>query len=209
MATHYTITFKNCSRNAGSFCLFQKMPEKTPGLVSLAWFSKFSCPKTTLQFQWEIRYGAVWGENRSLMPGQCFFLSQYFPVELNGNDGNSVLFSFTEGAYQLQKSVKPTPENAIGIYMDKNVPFDAAAVGIGMAGKGVFAMMAQPNWNFIFTPQPMYYAVFGSFTEGQVLDLSLMGSSVMSNEVRIDFPANVYDKSLVLNQRNEWEDLNA
>lgn len=55
MATKYSLTVNNNSKNYGSICVFQTLPDQPDNILSLAWFSKAAHPGTTVEFNWDHR----------------------------------------------------------------------------------------------------------------------------------------------------------
>lgn len=56
-----------------------------------------------------------------------------------------------------------------------------------MSGFGTSAVQAQPNMNLIFTPHPQYWIAFGSYSPGEVLDISHM-----NYPAQVVFPPSTY-----------------
>lgn len=104
----------------------------------------------------------------------------------------------------LQLLINMHPKEMSASIPKEKSPNNDVSVGIAMGGKSAFAMMARPNWNLILSPHPVYWAVFGTFKEGEVLDVTSM-----SNIVKLNFPINKYHLDILLDEGNNWtvEDL--
>ncbi|MFT9847677.1 hypothetical protein [Aneurinibacillus sp. REN35] len=199
MSQQYSVVFVNHSSNSGSACVFQQDPNlATHNAMSLAWFTKFNYPNTKVLFKWNIDYSFVWSETGVLVPGVQFIANEVLPADLTKN--NSVTLSHEGGAYTFtnQKTASSSAGSLV-INEDGTIPLKQASVGIGMSGNGTFAVQAQPNQILTFTPHPKYYIAFGSFSEGEVLDIDQMSQSA-----EIAFQPNVYSMTAILNQDNSW-----
>ncbi len=196
--TTYSLVFVNHSSQTGSACVYQQDPDLTiPDVMSLAWFAKAATPTTSIVFRWTIDYDFVWSETGSLVPGVLFVASQTWPADLSTQ--NQVTFSQAGGAYTFQNQQKGPRGGSLYITEDGTIPVGQASVGIGMSGFGTFAVQAQPNMNLVFTPHPQYWITFGTYTQGQVMDISAVSSAA-----QIQFPPNVYSMTATFNPDNTW-----
>lgn len=197
MSQTYTLTFVNNSVNLASACVYQKAPDTSMvDVMSLAWFSKEAAPHTRVNFSWTIDYSFIWSQTGTLAPGVLFSASENLPADLTST--NKVSFTNENGAYTFQNQGPGTP-GSLTIAQDGTIPAQQAAVGIGMSGQGAFAVQAQPNMNEMFTPHPNYWITFGTFTQGEVVDVESM-----TNPQQISFPENIYAMTAVLNSDNTW-----
>jgi hypothetical protein len=197
--TQYTLIFKNNSTNVGDACVYQHDPDMSlQDVMSLAWFAKGAAPTTTLTFKWTIDYCFAWDETGELVPGVIFDASQIWDADLETTNqvtltmvGDDV-YTFTD-----QKAGK-RPGN-LYIIGDKTLPIKQAAVGIGMAGAPTHVAPVQPNWEWVYTPKPLYWITFGTFEPGEILDVESI-----SHKAAIHFPPNVYSMTAILNRDNTW-----
>lgn len=199
MAT-YSLKVINNSVNKGDITLFQSPPDDSLDLMSTAWLTKLVNPNTTLQFIWEQDYNLVWDETGNLEPGVTFNASQVVPASLK--DNNEIMFTKRDGAYQFINQKKAANDDAFIINCDGTIPNKKAAVGIGMSGAPILLRQAQPNINFSFIPStpPKYWITFGKYTQGQVIDTTI----IYAQSASIVFPANVYKMTATLNPDNTW-----
>lgn len=104
MATKYSLTVNNNSKNYGSICVFQTLPDQPDNILSLAWFSKAAHPGTTVEFNWTTDYDFLWSEQGELKTGVIFKASQV--IEANPADitKNSVAFTKEYGAYRFAET---------------------------------------------------------------------------------------------------------
>jgi hypothetical protein len=197
MSQTYTLTFVNNSTNTGNACVYQKAPDTTASnVMSLAWFSKVAAPTTHIDFDWTIDYSFVWSETGTLAPGVNFSASQNWPADLTST--NAVSFTNQNGAFTFLNQRQGTA-GSLTIIDDGTIPMGRAAVGIGMSGRGAFAVQAQPNLTTMFTPHPNYWITFGNYRPGEVLDVQSI-----TNAQQISFPINVYAMTAILNADNTW-----
>lgn len=59
--------------------------------------------------------------------------------------------------------------------------------------------MAEPNLGISFKLKPTYYAVFGSYTEGEVIDVQ-----TVTNVVELKFAPSTPSIELTLDTQNKW-----
>jgi hypothetical protein len=197
MSDSYTIVFKNNSTNPGNVCVFQQDPNMTnPNVMSLAWFTQFCYPNTTIQYKWDIAYSFAWGQTGIIVPGVVFVAGQTLPANLSSS--NQVTLTYKQ-AYNFINQGQGGQTGSLYITEDETIPLKQAAVGIGMSGAGTFVQQAQPNLTLTFTPHPTYWIAFGNYMTGQVLNIQSM-----TNPQEVVFPPGVKVMSAVLNPDNTW-----
>lgn len=195
----YSLTVTNDSPLFGNICVFQTLPDQPENVVSLAWLNKPAHPGTTVEFHWNTSYNFVWSPQGVLVPGVTFEVSESIDAEPSDITKNSVGFTREYGVYHFTKANRSTPSGKMGIYMDQNVPYGEASVGMGMSGSSTFAMTAMPNYNFSFFPHPQYRVVFGSYEKGEVMDIE-----ALTNMAEIIFEPDNYDMHATLQKDNTW-----
>jgi hypothetical protein len=197
----YTLVFRNNSTNAWNACVYQTQPDiANYEVMSLAWFSKPAAPTTQVKFEWSIDYSYVWDETGPLVPGVVFDASQTWAADLSTKNQITLTHPNTPYSYYTFTNQGPgANQGSLYITTDGTVPLNMAAVGIAMSGAGTFVCSAQPNLNLIFTPLPKYWITFGSFEQGEVLDLT-----ELTNSAEVAYPAGVYTMFATLNQDNTW-----
>lgn len=198
MSQIYSLNVTNYSRKYGSFCVYQTAPDiDDPRLMSLGWLVTRAHPTTRVSFQWSIDYSFVWAETGLLVPGVVFDASQNRRADLTTS--NSIDFTAERGEFTFANQVTGGNAGTLYVHNSSAVPFDMASVGIGMSGAGTFVKQAQPNLTYAFTPNPVYWVVFGDYEPGEVLDLE-----DMVHAQRIDFSPGVYHVDATLNLDNTW-----
>jgi hypothetical protein len=198
----YEVVFVNNSPDAGSACLYQVYQQDpglvTPGVMSLAWFVKEAPPAARVVFEWTMDLCFVWARLGRLKPGNLFKPGQVFPVDLFS--ANMITFSKQEGDFSFQDPTIQQPRMSLYVRGDGSFLPNQAAVGIGMSGSGMFAAPAQPHWVYTFGMPPQKYRItFGDYRQGQVLDVTQIGSSA-----EVVFPPGIYSVTATLNRDKSW-----
>jgi hypothetical protein len=207
MAT-YSLTVENRSLRSGNICVYATSPDSKKihrDLLSLAWFSKAAHPKTDVRFEWDLDFSFVWSQTGELFPGIRFVASEIESAEPGNIKKEKICFDNEDDAYRFKASrrANESPTGNLCIATSATVPNNDAAIGIGISGKPALVVAATPNYTFTFIPHLRYWLAFGTFTEGEVLDLNAMTSEIHE----ITFPSNVYNKIVRLNERNLWEEV--
>jgi len=182
MNTHYTLQVNNDSLQSGDFCIFQTMPEiNIANIVSLAWLSKAASPTTKLLFQWQTDLDFVWTNATTAQSGATVSACQSWPATTIKN--NKVELDKVNGAYGFtNQTTSDSPGNLI-IEQRPNVLANEISVGIGMGGKATFAVPSQPNMQIMMSPKPNYWLCFGSFKQGESVDVA----SISKYACKLDF----------------------
>jgi hypothetical protein len=207
MPPTYQVTFDNRSSNVGSVCLYQTAPGFTAlgGPYSLAWFAQRSAPSTQTIFAWEATFGFSWAETGFLTPGMTFRAAQELGADLAAT--NQITFGSTGGVFQLFNQ-RPGPQpGSLFVRQDQTVPPQRYSLGFTVDRQTAFAVPAQPNMTVVFKPDIRYWIIFGTFTQGEVLDTSSFAARVDSeftSPAQLVFPPNVYALTAVLNADNTW-----
>lgn len=199
MSDIYSLKIINNSDQTGDFCLYQvdKNLEDT-NIMSLAWFSKSASAGTDLEYKWKLDYSFFWSKTGKLKPGIIFDSSHATKGSLTKN--NVVTFNYENREYQFKNLTSDSHYNGLQyIECDMNIKMHEAAVGVGMHGIATFARNAEPNLGFSFSPRIQYRLAFGSYQQGEVLDLHKI-----SHFTVIDFPMNIYNMTATLNSDNSW-----
>ena len=205
----YKLIAKNQSDNNGTFAIFQQTPnvKGAENVFTLAWFTKYAYQGTEVDFTWHINYNFVWDRCGLLKPGIHFKASQHLAAdpEKGSNqitlnyDAENDAFNFEDESTEpsafgslLVKTTKKVPQS-------KNLPNHAAAVGIGMDGKGSFVVQTQPNMLIKFEPHPTYYLIFGNYRQGEVLNVE----TILGQALKIEYDR-VFTRTATLDKNNEW-----
>ena len=200
--TLYGVTLTNKSSKPWTFYIYQKPPESSPDVFSLAWFcSPYKVQlNNRISFQWGTDYSFVWGETGILRPGITFDAGG--ATSADPETGNTSVFAapFPHDP-EFSAPVRERPYEALTIKDCGTVPDHKYAVGIGMSGKGAFVTQSSSNLIHNFTPRPSYWiAASNNVQLGSVLRLE----TITQNE-HIEFGPNVYNLSYTLNAKNQWE----
>lgn len=205
MSVQYKLSVKNDSNLDGSICVYQKDPEQKVygNLYSTAWFTKAVAKGTKTVFTWSVDYGFIWCETGKLTTGVTFEASQI--EEADPSDPTKSVITFTrnaQGAYTFSKeTTKKPPQGGLMIEETGNIPNEEASIGLAMSGKAAFVTQAEANLSLTFEPHPEYWIAFGTFEEGEVLDVN-----TVSKTAKIKFPLNVYSKSITFGEDHLWHE---
>jgi hypothetical protein len=199
MSNQYNLSILNNSTQVGDFCIYQEIPDvNRADIVTLAWLSKPAHPTTTLEFDWMLDYSFVWSKTTNLKPGTKVITSQAWDANLNTL--NRVAFDYERDAYTFKNPEQGAYEGNLYIDQSQRVQSNSATVGIGMSGKGTHMIPSQPNIQVIMTPKPTYWVVFGTFSEGEVLDIA----QVSSQACKVEFKGTT-NMAIEYTANNSWK----
>jgi hypothetical protein len=190
----------NNSPSPGNMVVFQQFGAQ-PVANPLSWFSKYVYPGTQVSFSWDPSdLDFVWAGTGQIQSGVVFETSQVVPARLGTS--NQITFSY-DGVNHVfffnHQTAGPQP-NVFTILEDSSLPVNAAAVGIGMAGRATFAVQAQPNMNLEFsTSNITYWVTFGTVQQGEFFI-----AETTLPPVQVAFPINVNSMTVTLNPDNTW-----
>ena len=190
----------NNSKDPGSLVVYQQYgPEKQSN--PLAWFAKYVYPLTQVSFSWDpTDLDFVWSATGKLEPGVVFEASQVVPANLGST--NEITFSYdgTNHVFYFNGLRTGQQQGVFTIVQDGSLPLNAAAVGIGMAGRATFAIQAEPDLTVtIASGNPTYWVTFAqSMQQGEVMISTALAP------VQVVFPMNVNSMTVTLNADNTW-----
>ncbi len=191
----YTVEFVNNSPVVQTGMCFQNQSGGLPrGYFQLAWMTKQIAVTSMVQFQWQEAYSFVWAETGELAMGTVFTPNQTWFANLQTtNEVDLVYQPSGEIAFENQRRGEFT--GTLVIDQARTIPSDTASIGIGMAGKAVYAIQAAANKQTAFTPVPEYWVGFGpNLTEGEVFNAEyLMGIA------ELHFPEGKFKARVVIN----------
>jgi hypothetical protein len=197
--TPYLLTLQNASAAPWTFYVYQKLPQPSADVFSLAWFASpfVIVPGSKISFEWQIDYNFVWGATGVVMPGVTFNAGGEILADPAGN--NTTTFSAQPGP-NLSTAVQAPPSGSLVINDASNVPNNTYSVGIGMSGTGTYVVQAGPNLKHTFTPTPSYWVAAGSNVKvGTVLNIQ-----TVTQTAEAKFPVNVFNLTGTLDQSNKW-----
>lgn len=175
----YTVTCINNSQLNGSFTIFQKPPKITaPAVVyPLAWLARPTAPGSQVTFTWSTDYNFVWAETGDIASEIHFRASQVIPADPNGqNFVQLTRDSFGATVFSGQNTTGNI--GSLTIRQLSNIVFGRTAVGIGMSGSAIYAILSAPNITAVFTPIPNYWIIFGNYETGDMINPADIGGAV-------------------------------
>lgn len=199
MAVQYVVEFFNDSLVSGSICLFQTLCDKNSDAFSVAWMVRKCHPGSRVTYRWNTVWNLAWCQTGKLSPDTQFSVSQVVGADPNDAKKNCMGLSKQNGAYLFVPSLMKSTPGHFYIQADNSVPNHDVSVGIGMAGFPTVLVQAGPNLCYQFAPQIQYWACFGNYEQGQILD-----SATLEQAFPFEFPVNVNGLTLTLNQDNQW-----
>lgn len=190
----------NNSPNPGNIVVYQQLGSQ-PSSNPLAWFSKYVYPNTQVSFSWDpTDYDFVWAGTGKITSGVVFDASQVVPAKLGTSNQITLSYDSVNHVFFFNHQTAGQQPNVFTILEDGSLPADAAAVGIGMAGRATFAVQAMPNMTAEFSPiGATYWVTFGTIQQGEFFTVESF-----VNPVQVVFPVNVNSMTVTLNADNTW-----
>lgn len=198
--TQYSLKMINNSSQPWTFYVYQKAPQPSSNVFSLAWFASPFMIRDggdSITFKWEITYNFVWSATGLLIPGVTFDAMGTKPANPNGE--NTTTFSTSPGP-GLSTPVQAPPEGSLVIKDANDVPNNKFSVGIGMSGTGTYAVQAGTNLKHQFTPTPSYWV--GAGIDLQIGTVLSIQTSNPTKEVK--FPPAVFSMEATIGEDNLW-----
>jgi hypothetical protein len=118
---------------------------------------------------------------------------------MNASPGSAYLFSFENGGFKLTPNGAGTA-GCITVTCDGSIPANAASICLSMNGSIAAAYPAAPNLVQTWAPNPKFSVNFGNYIEGAVYQLGEM----INNSYDVNWPANDYDATVILNGSGIW-----
>jgi len=165
MASSYTVHFKNSTKNAYHFAIYQKYPN-SPGLESVAWQVRGLGPGATNRVDWTLDYQvaiADWDDDNQQFSGsqlKAASLGHVYEVKTTQGDIPVINPNPTEttgpGLIKLQNNTNPAKAVTMGFAIDRELVAAQKQVDAGEAGE--------------FSVHPKYYvACFRNIKQGQLV----------------------------------------
>lgn len=197
--TGYTLTMTNKSAAPWTFYVYQKAPQPSANVFSLAWFASpfIITVGSQIRFSWDLVYNFVWGATGVIMPGVTFTAGG--AIDASPAGANTTTFSAQPGP-NLSPAVTAPPAGSLVINDASNVPNNTFSVGIGMSGTGTYVVQAGTNLAHTFTPTPSYFIAAGQNVQvGTVLNIQ-----TVTQTAPVVFPVNLFNAAATLDQSNTW-----
>jgi hypothetical protein len=191
----------NNSPNAGNIVVYQQLGPNPPAQTALAWFSKYVYPDTQVSFSWDpTDYDFVWSGTGQITSGVVFDASQVVPAKLGTTNQITLSYDSVNHVFFFNHQTAGQQPNVFTIVEDGSLPANAAAVGIGMAGRATFAVQAMPNMNVEINPgNATYWVTFGTIQQGEFFN-----AETFVAPVQVQFPLNVNSMTVTLNADSTW-----
>lgn len=189
----------NNSTQPGNMIVFKRY--ETPGTL-VAWFSRYLYQRMRVAFSWNPSdWCFIWAATGDTGAGTLLDAAQTVPADHHEN--GAVVFSYDDVHRTfLFKNERPAPRapfQPLTILQDEKVVSDAAAVGIGVAGRATFAVPSLANSRVQVDPRGTTWVTFGTAREGEFFDVK-----DTLEPVQVEFPPNVRSMTVTLNEDNSW-----
>lgn len=194
--TQLQLTLVNNSPSPTRLAIFQGQPADR---LAVAWMAKYAYPGTRLQFNWDdTDYCFAWSQTGLLAPGVSIDAGQIVPASPGGSNQITLSYDPKNRIFFFQQPQSGGQPGALTVHQDSSLPINAAAVGIGMAGKPAFMLQSAPNMNLVFQPKPRYFVTAGTLDAGQLFEQEQVQA------VEVVFPLNVTAMIATLNPDLSW-----
>jgi rhizosphere induced protein len=190
----------NNSPNAGNLVVYQQ-PGAQVSTTPIAWFSKYVYPNTQVSFSWDpTDYDFVWAGTGQITSGVVFEASQVVPANLSTTNQITLSYDSENHVFFFNHQTAGQQANVFTIVEDGSLPANAAAVGIGVAGRATFAVQAMPNMTVQISPaNATYWVTFGTIQQGEFFT-----AESFLTPVQVEFPVNVNSMTVTLNADDTW-----
>jgi hypothetical protein len=190
----------NNSPNAGNLVVYQRLGAGSFA-TPLAWFSKYVYPDTQVSFSWDpTDYDFVWAGTGQVTSGVVFDASQVVPAKLGTSNQITLSYDSVNHVFYFNHQTAGQQASTFTIIQDSSLPLNAAAIGIGMAGRATFAVQAMPNMTVQIAPTAAtYWVTFGTIQQGEFFTVEKA-----LTPVEVTFPLNVNSMTVTLNADNTW-----
>lgn len=196
MTTEYEMVFENQSNTPGSFCVFQTQSDQTGIWKSLVWFTKPTAPQSTVWFRWRDSYSFVWAYTGPLIPGAIFSAVQQQTAGTNWNNQITLKALGRSFTFSDPKGVDST--GVLSIIATDDLPPERLSVGIAMDGVPILATQAVPGTHLSIQPATTYWAAFGTWRRGEVLEAGL------EQLVQIEYPPGITSMTVTYDSDGRW-----
>lgn len=157
----------NNSKNPGNLVVFQQDGNQMTS-DPLAWFSKYVYPSTQVSFSWDPQdLDFVWSGTGQIKSGMLFDASQVVPANLTKSNQITLSYDLTNHVFLFKDQTAGEPSGTLIINQDGSLPANAAAVGIGVAGRAILAVQAMPATQLQVMYRPTYWVTFGTVQQGE------------------------------------------
>ena len=197
---YYSLTIVNNSYRAWNFFLIQQPPYHA--IKSLAWMVSPDRIKTgeKITFSWTVSYEFMCAATSVSLPGEVFHATDTDSADLTTH--NCTTLSIENGLPTLSQPIQGQPAGSLLINVKSDVPQNKFSVGVANSKKGVYAVDAMPNMNYVFTMDPSFYFICA--TDNDVAEGEVINPVIYSIATGVKFPINVYAMTATYQSDNTW-----
>ncbi|KAJ5190130.1 uncharacterized protein N7498_009115 [Penicillium cinerascens] len=218
--TTYEITIQNESGSSHAYCLFAETPQvsNSSSVYQNIWMAAPSIVSRTdgssqMRFTINIQYYAICGtSDQPLGSNVAIATSDYEKIQLGTEDQQGTTLNFTTigGANFVEPLPTPTgPNGGFTIQADRSWSEpDSNNTFIGLGAQDmhgnvvpVATVPAFPGITYNMFPVVKFYVSYGTFVEGQILDVEELGP-----QLEVDFTEAAYDAvTFIHNNQDEYQ----
>jgi len=194
---NYQVNVRNNSHASFKLCCYRQRHDSAPGVYPLAWIARSFLSHTQVVLYWQESYGFIWAETGTaqLQPGQLLLPAQNVPA----NPETANYITLQNNGYSFFSPVSNETPGVLTIDVAANIRPGTFAVGYSIGDNPAFAAGAMPGVRNTFIPSSDIYLTVGDYLQGEVLD-----ASVITNNVRLSFPAGSSSLDVTLNEDFTW-----
>jgi rhizosphere induced protein len=159
--------------------------------------TQMAAPASRALFTWTETFALHWRERDART---SITASQTRDADLDGHNQVTLSFDRRRRAYSFRHHRRGPRRGKLYILQDDSVPLRRADIGVTMSGRLVHLVRAQPNVGLIFRPEAEYWIAFGTFTEGEPLDLRALSR----HAARIPFATGITALKATVDTANIW-----
>lgn len=186
----------NESASAGTVCIFQTLRKPLPDPLTLAWMTKAMAPASRALFDWEERFELHWREREPAITSW-----QSLAVDPDGTNDVTLTYDRRRGFYAFRNAVTGPKPGKLYLRQGGDIPLRRAQIGLGMDGRALQFVDAQPNVTFVVRTAVRYWIAFGSFTEGEAIDLATLRGSI----AELPFSGGIRALEAVFRSDHHWQ----
>lgn len=191
-----TLQVTNESASAGTVCIFQTLRKPLPDPLTFAWMTKAMAPASRALFDWEERFELHWREREPAITSW-----QSLAVDPDGANDVTLTYDARRGLYAFRDVVTGPKPGKLYLRQGADIPMRRAQVGLGMHGRPLQFVDAQPNLTLILRTPAMYWIAFGSFTEGEAMDFGAVYGTI----AELPFSGGIRALEAVFRSDHHWQ----
>jgi hypothetical protein len=148
-------------------------------------------------------YSVFWAQVDQLKPDTQVNPNVITPIDPTAL--NAVTFKETSpGNFEFSPPFSRAPTGTIYIDVDGSIPSGSLAIGVGMSGSPVVAVLAEPNTGAAFTPSPLGTSCRVAISDQELGPGQVIDPTRLSAIAPLNFPPNMLGARAVLGSDGTW-----